>query len=71
MKLPQDEISIERLWWGGNKMITILIGIAGFFLALALIAVYSALVLAHRTDNMIKSIMDDNQHSNHKAFGQT
>lgn len=56
---------------GSINMITILLGTAGFFLALAVIAVYSALVLAHRTDNMIKSVMDEKKHSSHNAFGQT
>ncbi|MEN6370390.1 MAG: hypothetical protein ABFD64_00095 [Armatimonadota bacterium] len=50
-------------------MITILLSIIGFLTILTLISVYSALVLAHRTDNLINRMRKDNSGANWEAFG--
>lgn len=52
-------------------MITLLLGVIGFLLILTLVSVYSALILAHRTDNLINRMLEDNPHANRKAFGPT
>ncbi|MEN6519633.1 MAG: hypothetical protein ABFD46_00570 [Armatimonadota bacterium] len=51
-------------------MITIMLSIVGFLTILTLVSVYSALVLAHRTDNLINHMQEDNSGANWEAFGR-
>ena len=43
------------------RMLMILLTTAGFLAALTVVAVYSALVLAHRTDELVAGMCDDSQ----------
>jgi hypothetical protein len=40
-------------------MLMLLLGAAGFVAVMTLVSVYSALVLAHRTDEIVANICDD------------
>jgi hypothetical protein len=50
-------------------MIMILLGAAGMILTLTIVAVYSAFVLAHRTDVIIASMKDEGGTGDRRAAG--
>ncbi|MBI2841956.1 MAG: hypothetical protein HYX78_00995 [Armatimonadetes bacterium] len=49
-------------------MFAVLLGAAGFLIALTLAAVYSACVLAHRTEELVARMQDDGIRTDRHAF---
>jgi hypothetical protein len=50
-------------------MIAFLLGAAGFLLVLTLAAVYSAFVLAHRTDDLVAGMGEESGAGSRQALG--